>query len=81
MYNSIFFINVSFIFLSRKSIIFWKQANNFENMLEKIEDKTTISKLYETEFKKLIKLSFARQHSEELNRLYSIMQIKSKYLK
>jgi hypothetical protein len=67
--------------MSRKSQIFWDYAKVVEKLIENAETKEALQSLFDNEFQDLRKKCQGGPQIPELNRLYSIIKTKYKYIK
>ena len=65
---------------TRKSQNFWDYAKEVDILVDEADKKEVIDSIHETSFQKLIGMSMGNEHQTELNRIYTIMQTKVKYL-
>jgi hypothetical protein len=65
---------------TRKSQKFWDYAKEVDILVDEADTKEVIDSIHETSFQKLIGMSMGHEHQTELNRIYTIMQTKVKYL-
>jgi len=65
---------------TRKSQNFWDYAKEVDILVDEADTKEVIDSIHETSFQKLIGMSMGNEHQTELNRIYTIMQTKVKYL-
>ena len=66
--------------MMRKSSEFWTYAEVVEAAIEKANTKKELESIFENEFQTLRKMSQGRPHTQELTKLYHIMQTKHKYV-
>lgn len=66
--------------MMKKSSEFWTYAEVVEAAIEKANTKKELESIFENEFQTLRKMSQGRPHTQELTKLYHIMQTKHKYV-
>ena len=66
--------------MMRKSSEFWTYSEIVEAAIEKANTKKELESIFENEFQTLRKMSQGRPHTQELTKLYHIMQTKHKYV-
>ena len=67
--------------MMRKSQIFWDYAKVVEKLIENAETKEALQSLFDNEFQDLRKKCQGGPQIPELNRLYTIIKTKYKYIK
>jgi hypothetical protein len=67
--------------MSRKSQIFWDYAKVVEGLIENAETKEALQSIFDNEFQDLRKKCQGGPQIPELNRLYTILKTKYKYVK
>lgn len=72
---------VTSVFSSRKSTKFWEYAEVVESKIESADSKQALNKIHKGEFEILRKLCMGGLQISEMNRLYTIMKTKYKYVK
>ena len=78
LFGLIFMLTASTI---RKSQIFWKYAHEVEALIEEAETQDEMNSIFENQFQWLRKKCLGGPQITELNRLYTIMKTKYKYIK
>ncbi len=66
--------------MMRKSIIFWDYAKEVETLIEQAETKDALENIFNGEFQNLRKKCQGGPQISELNRLYTIIKTKHKYI-
>ena len=66
--------------MMRKSIIFWEYAKEVENLIEDAKTKDELQSILENQFQDLRKKCQGGPQIPELNRLFTIMKTKAKYI-
>ena len=69
------------ISMGRKSTKFWEHAEYVEKLVDEANSKIRLDDIFKCEFEGLKDLSQGGPHSQELNRIYTIMKTKYKFLK
>ena len=67
--------------MSRKSQIFWEYAKVVENLIEESNTQESLQSIFDNEFQDLRKKCQGGPQIPELNRLYTILKTKYKYVK
>ena len=77
LFGWIFTLSVS---MMRKSIIFWDYAKEVETLIEQAETKDALQNIFNNGFQNLRQKCQGGPQTPELNRLYTIIKTKHKYI-
>jgi hypothetical protein len=69
------------ISMSRKSQIFWDYSHEVEDLIAEAETQDALNSIFQNQFQELRKQGQGGPQIPELNRLYTIMKTKHKYVK
>jgi hypothetical protein len=69
------------ISMARASDKFWEKSKLIEKLIDDTNTKDGLESIYQNDFKVLQKLSMGKPHNYELNRIFTIIKTKYKYVK
>jgi len=66
--------------MGRESQIFWDYSKEVESLIDKAETKESLQSIFDNEFQDLREKCWGGPQIQELNRLYTIIKTKNKYI-
>jgi hypothetical protein len=66
--------------MSRKSVIFWSYAEEVEKLIDEANTKDELQSIFDNQFQELRKKCQGGPQIPEVNRLYTVMKTKYKYV-
>jgi sensor histidine kinase YesM len=70
-----------FVSIIRESSKYWQYSEQLEKLIEQANTKNELDEIYKNEFQELRKLSMGNPHFYETKRIYTMLEMKYKFLK